>query len=175
MKISSDKERWLPIKGYIGSYEISSLGRVKSLPRKYTRKKIRFLKAAAAGNGYLFVLLSKNGITKQNYIHRLVAKHFIDGYFKDATVNHKDFDRKNNDVNNLEWMTLIQNVRHGIPRRNPLFWWGRKTQKLSYEEVKNIRDDYKKLNTNYVKLAKKYCVSAVHISNIINMKTRIYA
>lgn len=108
-------EVWKPIKGYEGSYEISSIGNVRSIDRviKYSNgkeyhRKGRMLTATDNGNGYLIVGL-KN---KNHYVHRLVADAFIEHPNGKDFVNHIDYDRKNNIVENLEWCTVSENMKH---------------------------------------------------------------
>ena len=110
------EEIWRPIEGYEGLYEISSYGRVKSVDRYDRRNQFRkgkLLKNKDNGNGYLICSLSKNGIVKNKYIHRLVAEAFIeraDGLYE---VNHKDENKKNNSVDNLEWCDRKYNNTYG--------------------------------------------------------------
>ena len=104
-------EKWKPIKGYEGIYEISNLGRVKSVKR-YRNLKDRIMSATDNGHGYLIVPLSKNSTRKNHYVHRLVAEHFVPNEEPDKfiVVNHIDFDKRNNNANNLEWCTQKYNV-----------------------------------------------------------------
>ena len=110
------EEIWRPVVGYEGLYEVSNTGRVRSLDRydrKNRLKKGKLLKNKDNGNGYLLCGLSKNGIVKNKYIHRLVAEAFIerpDGLYE---VNHKDEDKTNNNVDNLEWCDATYNVNYG--------------------------------------------------------------
>ena len=106
--------------GYEGLYEVSSLGRVKSLERiidgigrGFPRvKKESILTPGVAGNGYLFVNLSKDGLAKEYFVHRLVALAFIPNQDNKGDVNHKDGNKRNNIVDNLEWCTRKENVQH---------------------------------------------------------------
>ena len=113
------EEIWKPIEGYEGLYEVSSYGRVRSLDRYDSRnhfRKGKLLKNKDNGNGYLLCILSKNGIVKNKYIHRLVAEAFIerpDGLYE---VNHKDEDKTNNSVDNLEWCDRKYNITYGTAR-----------------------------------------------------------
>lgn len=66
------------------------------------------------GNGYLIISLLKNNIRKSYYLHRLVAEHFLSNPNKYEKVNHKDFDKKNNNIDNLEWVTQKENVNYSI-------------------------------------------------------------
>lgn len=118
-------EEWRPVKGYEGYYEVSDLGRVRSLDRvvyssfKGTWKsrlvKGRILKALDNGSamGYLFVNLNKNGKTKEFYVHRLVADAFIPNPNNFPIINHKDENAKNNSADNLEWCTQKYNCNYG--------------------------------------------------------------
>ena len=108
-------ETWINIKGYEGMYQVSNLGRVKSLQRyrkNYSKlqpvpEKIKspYLK----GNGYLFTQLYKDGKSRNFYIHRLVACAFIKDYSDSLQVNHIDMDKQNNNVVNLEMVTNREN------------------------------------------------------------------
>ena len=110
-------EIWKDIEGYEG-YQVSNIGRVRSVDRiingrGWHKGKIlcngRLLSIVDNANGYLKVVIKG----KNMYIHRLVAKHFVDGYFKGADVNHKDENKANNKADNLEWVTRKYNLNYG--------------------------------------------------------------
>lgn len=106
------EEIWRPIDGYIGRYEISNLGRVKSYAQDKTNGKIK------TGNlthkGYKSVLLyDGNGGSKWCPVHRLVASAFLENPNNLPQVNHKDEDKANNCVANLEWCTNEYNTNYG--------------------------------------------------------------
>lgn len=106
------EEIWKDIPEYEGLYQVSNLGRIKSLPRKNNKRIINkeIIKVfTKLPNGYLKVGLSKNGKTKYYFVHRLVAEVFIPNLENKPCVNHKDCNRKNNDVSNLEWVTHKEN------------------------------------------------------------------
>jgi len=119
MKVYFKDEIWKSVNGYAGSYEISNYGRVKSLSRciktknnkQYMRKEI-ILKQYLNKSGYYFVNLCKSSKMKNHRIHRLVAKHFISNKSKYNCVNHKDGNKINNHVENLEWCTFSYNLKH---------------------------------------------------------------
>lgn len=106
-------EVWKPIPNYEGFYEVSNIGRVRSL---YRYKKILH---PSDTNGYRTVELWKGKKRKRIGVHRLVAMAFIDNPDNKPFVNHKDETRDNNSVDNLEWATHLENCRYGtaIARR----------------------------------------------------------
>ena len=112
-------EVWKDIKGYEGVYQVSNLGRVRSLDRINAKgAKINgvILKQHDSGNGYLYVTLSEGSRKnkRNHYVHRLIATHFIEeSKTEGKEVNHKDGDKTNNRVDNLEWVTHAKNIVHG--------------------------------------------------------------
>ncbi len=110
----SMKEEWRDIKGYEGKYQVSNLGNVRSM--NYHRKEgcVRLLIPNESNeNGYPYVILAKEkGKYKSLKIHRLVAEAFIPNPQNKPVVNHKDGNKKNNCVSNLEWMTILENNLH---------------------------------------------------------------
>ena len=111
------KERWEDIEGFKESYQVSDLGRVRSLDRLiwngkvYYKMKGRVLKTAN-DRGYLYVNLMKSGNGDTRKVHRLVAETFILKVKNKPTVNHKDLDKSNNRVDNLEWLSNNENIQH---------------------------------------------------------------
>ena len=106
------EEIWKDISGYEGLYQISNLGNVKSLNYSRTGKE-RILKPGTDKDGYLLVTLYKNRNKRPFKIHRLVAKAFIPNPDNKSDVNHKDENKTNNCVDNLEWMTRMENNNFG--------------------------------------------------------------
>ena len=121
--ITEYEEIWKDIKGFEEFYEVSSLGRVRSKDRYYYQtgfgwrsKKGRILSPNPNGNGYLCVELRKgDGKRNRRYIHRLVAETFIENPNKLPQVDHIDYDRQNNAVLNLRWVTVSENAYHSVP------------------------------------------------------------
>ena len=103
------EEIWCPIKGFEGLYEVSDKGRVKSL--KYGKE--RMLMQVRDSGGYLVVNLYKNSEKKMYYVHRLVSQAFIPNQNNLPEVNHKDENKTNNYVQNLEWCTDKYNTNYG--------------------------------------------------------------
>ena len=114
------KEIWKDILGYEGLYQVSNFGRVRSLDRIVKEKngknkflKGKILKYILVYGGYMVVRLSKNGILKNYYVHRLVAQAFLDNPDNLPQVNHKDENPLNNVVSNLEWVSAKYNCNYG--------------------------------------------------------------
>ena len=100
---------WLDIKDYEGYYQISDEGKVRRILNGGSTREIKNRDGL-----YYTVSLSKNGVKKSHNVHRLVAEHFL--YRPEGTteVNHKDGNKHNNNVNNLEWVTQKNNLLHAM-------------------------------------------------------------
>jgi hypothetical protein len=107
-------EVWKDIEGYEGIYQISNLGRIKSLSRKLKNRysfyfsKEKILNSNIGYGGYRFQKLGD----KMFSVHRLVAEYFIEKPEDKNIVNHKDFNTLNNNVSNLEWVSQRENTHH---------------------------------------------------------------
>lgn len=106
------QEVWKNIKGYEGLYQISNLGRIKSLPRNGTKPIETIKKTTVDKYGYLRVSLSNKNKRKKVLVHRLVAQAFISNPQNKPQVNHIDGNKKNNVLENLEWCTNSENMKH---------------------------------------------------------------
>lgn len=102
MKIERE---WRPVVGYEGLYEVSNYGEVRKADGTPMKGNIN-------SYGYHVVSLTKNRKKKDKKVHRLVAEAFISNDFCKRTVNHKDGDRANNHVENLEWATQQEQMKH---------------------------------------------------------------
>jgi hypothetical protein len=122
------EEIWKDIEGYEGIYQVSNLGRVRSLDRcievtnrwgslstYFYRGKV--LSQAIDGRGYCMVNLANHSTYKICRVHQLVARAFVDGWFEGAVVNHKDENKRNNLPSNLEWVTFAYNLNYGTARQ----------------------------------------------------------
>ncbi len=158
-------EHWKPIEGYEGLYEVSDYGRVVSLRR--APKLV--LSQSTSSTRYMRVSLNKNGSHKTVLVHRLVAKAFISNPFHKPQVNHKDGNRQNNLVENLEWVTSSENIQHAYdflgkvsPAKGHAF-----NRKLSDGQVMEIRSSDKSC---YV-LGRMYGLAPSSICAVKNKKT----
>lgn len=113
-------EIWKPIKNYENLYVISNLGNIKSLDKKDSigRKiKGKYMKPIKRKDGYLDILLRKNNHSKRFLIHRLVAQTFIENKNNYKEINHKDENKSNNCVKNLEWCNRKYNINYGMANK----------------------------------------------------------
>ena len=112
----TEKEIWKDVAGYEGLYKVSNKGNVRSVARKDSIGRKcggRTRKHFCREGGYPEISLYKDGLRKQKLIHRLVAEAFISNPNDFPEVNHKDENKKNNCVENLEWCTSEYNTNYG--------------------------------------------------------------
>lgn len=169
------KEIWKDIIGYEGLYQVSNLGNVKSL--NYGRSgKVCLLKLKIhTGNYFQVVLCNRKCKNKYFYVHRLVAQHFIFNSENKRCINHKDCNKQNNKVENLEWVTYKENQKHafanGLNFSPALKGEQHGRAKLTLKDVNAIRELYSKGNISQREIANKYNMGESTISSIINYKT----
>ena len=106
------EEIWKDIKGFEDKYQVSNLGRIKSLKDKNGKYREKILKQCITQKGYLSIYLSLESKKYTYTIHRLVAQTFIPNTENKPQVNHIDGNKSNNIVSNLEWCTNSENQKH---------------------------------------------------------------
>ena len=126
------QEVWQPVCGYEGRYEVSNTGKVKGT--KGPRKPVQTTR------GYVQVDLCKQGTCRKFLIHRLVAIHFIPNPSQCPQVNHKDGNKTNNILSNLEWCTATQNAIHAV-RLLERHGENMPNAKMTSEQVRSVRTD----------------------------------
>ena len=136
------KEFFVKIPGFDG-YEISNLGNVKSLERyikiqdrtKFVKERI--LRKAIGKRGYYVVLLKNKNKAYTKYIHRLIAETFIHNFYDKKLINHKDGNKLNNSIDNLEWCTPKENLYHAVKTglRNPFYMKGKLGEKSNSKKI----------------------------------------
>ena len=120
-------ENWKSVKNYEGLYEVSDLGRVRSLERKFDRMhpkiagvfqqmtyKSNLVKFHLTSKGYCRIGIYKDGVKRNHLVHRLVADAFLDNTDNKEQVNHKNGVKCDNSLSNLEWCTNIENREHSF-------------------------------------------------------------
>ena len=137
---------WKDIKGYEGLYQVSNLGKIKSLNYNHTNKeKIR--KLDVSNKGYLSVLFCNDKGKKKYTVHRLVAEAFIPNPNSLPQVNHIDGNKTNNRVDNLEWCTNGYNEKHayklGLKSKNCGSKNGMAKSVLQFDLNNNFINEYK--------------------------------
>lgn len=115
-----EQEEWRDIKGFEGLYQVSNMGRVKSQSRKVRANTCgirllpeKILRDCKSNSGYKLVVLCKEGKHFNKMVHRLVAESFLPNPQNFAEVNHKDEDKLNNSLDNLEWCDRTYNANYG--------------------------------------------------------------
>lgn len=159
--------------GYEGEYQVSDMGRIKSLKTK----RGLILKPKKNKFGYMTIVLSKDHTPKTHSIHSLVLIAFVSDRPEGLVVNHIDGNKANNTLGNLEWVTQQENTIHSyrvlkhIPHKPPLrYGEEHHFAKLSQEKVAEIRELYATGEYPSRRLAAMYGVSKVNILNIVNNK-----
>ena len=159
-----EKWRWVP--GFEGLYMVSSMGNVMSVGGRRGSVPMKLLVTSNC-HGYRRVCLRNNGRSYQVDVHRLVAISFISNPFNKTQVNHKDGNKSNNHVSNLEWVTVSENVKHSydnLPRKTFSHFHSVKLTKhevvdifTSDEPTRVLMDRYGVSDTMIYKIKKGKC------------------
>jgi hypothetical protein len=167
-------EEWKDIKGYEGLYQVSNLGRVKSLDRVSNGqpKRGQILKPFKSSFRYLAVEVSRNAVTKSVPVHRLVAQAFLPNPDNLPQINHKDGIKENNHVNNLEFCTAKHNSKHAVSSGLRVAAKGERCacSKLKEGEVREIRSLYSR-GVPKEEIAKIFKITRENIRFIVNRIT----
>lgn len=169
---TNQREIWKPVVGYEGFYEVSNLGRVKSIRSGKGTYIGRIVRGGHIYNGYAMVNLSKYGIPKFFTVHRLVAFAFLGNPpTPKHEINHKNLIRTDNRVENLEWCTHLENMRHSYRNSNRNQGNERNgNARLTWESVREIRRIYSEGGITQPNLAKVFNVSPTTIWDVVNNK-----
>jgi DNA-binding transcriptional regulator YiaG len=169
------KEIWIDVSGFEGLYQISNLGRVKSLDRQknynggLSISKGRFLSFDKSSDYCRVTLVDKNSNKKRFLVHRLVCENFLFNKKQKRTVNHIDGNKKNNFLNNLEWMSYSENHKHayknGLKNKKGV---KHHLSKFSENDIKFIRS---KTKLSIRQLSELFNVHIETIRSIKNNKT----
>lgn len=165
-------EAWRDVVGYEGIYQVSNLGRVKSLDRRNHRKHAYKgkIKKLTDLKGYKAVRLCKTGSQNTSLVHRLVAACFIPNAKNLPDINHKNCIKSDNRVENLEWISEKDNTKHAIlnGRMNHLFGENNSLSKLTIRDVNEIRGLYLTGKYTHQEISKIYGVKKSVIGKVVN-------
>ena len=163
-----NNEIWKDVKDYEGVYQVSNLGRIKSLKRLWVNDD-RIIKGYPDGNGYHQIDLHVNGRRKVYKVHRLIAMSFVPNVNNFREINHRNGIKTDNRAENLEWVTRSDNMKHcfatGLHETMAGERCGR--HKLKEKDVIFIRESVGRLEYSQAALARKFNVSRSLISKII--------
>lgn len=171
-----NKEQWKPIIGYEKYYEVSDAGRVRSKNRVITYNEKSYLKKGRIlkltkhhKNSYLNCTLSVNNIHKLMSAHRLVATEFIENPQNLPEVNHKDGNKSNNHVSNLEWTNRESNVRHANENHLINYAFGDRKPKAHFtnDQVRLIKQMAQAYSTDDTILALGFKLNQLRIRQTI--------
>jgi len=181
-------EIWQDIPEYKGLYQISNLGRIKSLSRKmwngfnFWQSKERILKSTLDRKGYYKIILCNENGHKTHRIHRLIAQAFIENIHNKPIVNHINGITTDNSIKNLEWATVQENNQHAQDnllnkarfsqrQKMSVKELNLKNRKITIEEAKAIRDLRKETNYGGHKISKILNIPKTIVDGIIYRET----
>lgn len=176
------EEEWRPIEGFVGIYEISNWGNVKTLTREIKDYRGTYIRKGKILNryndkaGYYKVKLYNGDASFASCpVHRLVAIHFISNPNNYPQINHIDGHPENNYVSNLEWCNISQNTIHayktGLKKKENYVGEACIFAKLTEKQVLDIRKEYAEGNIFQTTLGLKYNTTTTNINSIIHRNT----
>lgn len=176
------KEEWRPIYGYTGFYEVSNLGRVKSLPRRIKRSngtvqnfKGKIMACGVANRDYPMVVLSKGSGNNRIKVtvHRLVAKAFLKIETGKPEINHKNGIKTDNRVSNIELVSRKENIRHafntGLNKPRDVKGSKHPSSKLTEQKVIEMRGLFK-AGKSHNEISGMFGVCRQHVADIVNRR-----
>jgi len=171
------EEIWKDVQDYEGFYQVSNKSEIRSVDRyiyctrnkSYSLMKGRILKQTFGGN-YYGVTLTKDNNKKYKLVHRLVAELFIANSENKSEVNHIDGNKKNNKLNNLEWVTHKENESHASRLNLKANGENHHNSKFKNNDIINIYKTYHNKLKTLSQLAKKYNVAYTTIDYIVSKK-----
>lgn len=170
-----DSEIWKDIPNYEGIYQISNKGRVKSILKNGVGRKKRdyILSNCLRADGkmeYPSVRLCINGKPKKNYIHRLMASAFIPNPENKPIINHKDGNKSNNSLDNLEWCDYSHNINHAYQNNLRAVGESHHKAKFTNKDVLQIRADFAN-GINRKEIMNKFNLSQNQYARIVYKRT----
>jgi hypothetical protein len=168
------KETWKDVVGYEGVYQVSNHGRVKRIGHARGATPGRILKPAQNLKGYLHVSLSRSQKRRDAEVHRLVAEAFLwHAPSPDHEVNHKNGNKQDNRVENLEWVTRCQNVQHSVRQLHADRAKGEENghAKATAREVRRIRQLYASGKYSHMQLGEMFGLGHTTIGAIVRRET----
>jgi DNA-binding MarR family transcriptional regulator len=168
-------EIWKSVKGFEGCYEVSSYGRVRSLDRmilnknnKYQKANGRILKGKVNKLGYVEVVLyDKNRKASYPLVHRILTQTFISNPDNKPQVNHKNGVKNDNRLENLEWSTIKENIKHALETRLTKVGSDRSDSKLTDSQVLEIRELFATKKYSFSELGRMFNVDGSGIGRIV--------
>jgi hypothetical protein len=171
-----EKEIWLKVVNFENLYEISNLGRVKSLSKTGSKKEFIMKTGTDVRTGYITIMLYKNNVPLTRRVHSLMVESFLN--FKTTrkmVCNHKDGNKQNNNLNNLEIISQKENVLHSIKNGNTKIpikdeRYNSKIKEIDFQKLKDL---FKEGKTSK-EISKLFNVHPTTISRIKKGKRRKY-
>jgi len=172
-----ETEEWRGVRGFEDRYEVSNFGRVRGLERPMVYKdgrrgliKATLLKGSLGNHGYLSITLDSR---YRKLVHRLVAEAFLAPQEYRVTINHKDGNKTNNHVSNLEWATFKQNNDHarreGLNRQHGEL---NNLSKYSDQFIRSIKNVHSRYKPSYEELGSLFEITGCHARQIVLGITR---
>lgn len=165
--------KWKYVSGLGNKYKIYFDGRVESVEFGKHKKPPQFLRPYITKKGYLRICIGPRNNRKSFCIHRLIGEYFIPNIKRLPEINHKDGNKLNNEISNLEWVTRIENEKHAWRNglKKPMCGERHSQAKLTWTKVLKIRKLWNSGGYTQARLGKFFGVNDNTIHNVVNYKT----